>query len=119
MNAVYRPLLLSFSINILQPTPYRTRRNPLMEQVFPGRMVTAFVLDSMHTLDGGTCKDFLERITTPTTSRRRPGFITPAGLEVVHNRFPQLKATWIKDFARTLRYILIFIEVSTFIHHLP
>jgi hypothetical protein len=77
-----------------------------MEKIFPDRMVTAFVLDSMHTLDGGMCKDFLERMITPTTIRTGPGTITPAALNTVNFRVEQIQGTWIKEFARKLRFLI-------------
>ena len=78
-----------------------------MEKIFPGRMVTAFVLDSMHTLDGGTCKDFLERIIVPRSIRSGPGVISDDGLDIVETRVKQIQKTWIKDFARKLRLVLL------------
>jgi hypothetical protein len=75
-----------------------------MEEIFPTRMVSAFVLDSMHTLDGGTCSDFLERIIEPTTIRTGPGCMSPGGLLIVNSRIEQIQKTWIKDFARKLRF---------------
>jgi hypothetical protein len=68
-------------------------------------MVTAFSLDSMHTIDGGTAKDFLERMMTSNT--RVGGVMTPKGHKIVEQRFAEIRETWIYEPERKLRCLFI------------
>jgi len=71
-------------------------------------MVTAFALDSMHTIDGGTAKDFLLRLIEPLKKDKKGnqigGVLTQRGRAIVDRRFAETRAVWIDSTARYLRY---------------
>lgn len=71
-----------------------------------GRMVTGFSLDAMHTIDGGSAKDFLERLLEPLTklpNGKFRGVLTPKGRRIVDSFFILGRKTWIAEPARYLR----------------
>lgn len=73
-------------------------------------MVTAFSLDSMHTIDGGSAKDFLERLIVPAT--KVGGVLSTKGRDIVDERFRQIRTTWPTETARYLRFVHIYLPFS-------
>ena len=97
-----RVVLLEFNLkcfNLSQKMPYRKKGTAIIEEVFKGRMVSAHVVESMHTLDGGVCKALLCRM----IDTARMGPMSQSGMKIVNKRFKDIAESWPSEFSRSLR----------------
>lgn len=99
---MYFYIELGFFI-LFKKSEYRNRVKVQLEKIFPDSMISSLPIDSMHTISGGTCKDFLTRIID--TSRQGP--MTRVGMGIVDSRFQQMKPCFVKEFARSLRFVCL------------
>lgn len=77
-----------------------------LEKIFPCGMVSKVAMESMHGVSGGTCKDYLVRI---SDTSKATAILSKTQQGVLDKRFKQMRPCFIKEFARALRQVNTFI----------
>jgi hypothetical protein len=95
----------------LQPKPYRKAdTNPIIEELFPGKIVTSIVIEPMHTIAGGTDRRILEKVLHKKWGNS--GVMHPTGRELVDAQLARSRKSWIKEPARYLRFFVFLSHIS-------